>query len=408
MTLRSPIPTPTAQPSVESVNGADECEVSVSQIDKAGTYNLIHTLRLTNGAIIDGTLPGSGGLVINTTGSVIMEANTGFEANDDTGVGGAPNDDARPITINAGGSMSMAAGATILAENLTAGGDGGDITITVDGAFTMAATALISSSKGGGAGDTGVAGNITIHAIGDVDLAAGSSIIADGRGPAGAIDISGHNVNAAGLISSGLDRFPFTTTSKGGPISITAGCTLTIPGKVSSKGRDPGADLVSLQGCNVTISGLVESTGVGHALDTNTLCDDGGKPVDSTACVRVLAGGTLTITGEVSADLGLDGGDNQGLNWIDLFANGDILITGDGALPFTVHADGVGGTGGNGEEGGVVTVKSANGGRRARRRSRRRRRSPRRSRSPRRRPSRGRRPSRPPRLSPRRQRRRRR
>ncbi len=338
------------------VNGADECEVSVSQVGKAGTYNLIHTLRITNGAIIDATTPGTGGLIINTTGSIIMEANTGIEANDDTGT---PNDSARPIVLNAAGSMSMANPSTIVAENLTAGGDGGDISITVGGSFSMASGAVISSSKGGGAGDTGVAGDIKIHATGDVTIAAGSSVLADSKGSAGSIEISGHIVTVAGTVSSGYDRFGFTTLSKGGPISITATCSLSVPGKVSSKGQDPGADLVKLQGCDVSISGLVESTGVGHALDTDTLCDDNGKPVDATTCVEILAGGTLSITGEVNADDGGNGGDNQGLNWIDIFAALGITITGDAALPFTVHADGTGGTGGNGEEGGVVTIKSA-------------------------------------------------
>ena len=49
-------------------------------------------------------------------------------------------------------------------------------------------------------------------------------------------------------------------------------------------------------------------------------------------------------------------------SWIDLFARGDITINGkSGTAPFSVHANGLGGSGGDGEEGGIVTVKSTQG-----------------------------------------------
>ena len=53
----------------------------------------------------------------------------------------------------------------------------------------------------------------------------------------------------------------------------------------------------------------------------------------------------IGATGELNADLGL-GGDNAGISWIDLFARGDIAINGDSSAPFSVHANGLGGSGG--------------------------------------------------------------
>ena len=167
----------------------------------------------------------------------------------------------------------------------------------------------------------------------------------------------------------------------GGPIFITASCNLTVSdtGVVSSKGADPGADLVHLQGgCDVLINGLVESTGVGHAPPGNppNSCSNviphagsvrrnpatrPGKPFNSTACVEVWAGNSLIINrtigvgahnGEINADTGGSGG-AQGTSWIDLFARGDIKILNTTAL-WAVHANGKAGT----DNGGVVTVKS--------------------------------------------------
>ena len=105
----------------------------------------------------------------------------------------------------------------------------------------------------------------------------------------------------------------------GGPISVVAGCTLTVAGTVSSRGLDPGADLVHLEGCDVTISGLVESTGAGHGPPGGVHCRE--TPANATGCVEVWAHGTLTITGEINADLCCAGG-TDGTSWIDLFAAG--------------------------------------------------------------------------------------
>ena len=146
---------------------------------------------------------------------------------------------------------------------------------------------------------------------------------------------------------------------------MVAGCSLDVGGLVSSLGLDPGGDLVHLEGCDVTITGTVRSGGAGHAVPSNppNHCDGTfrpGKPANSTGCIEVWAHGNLLITGVLNADTGSAGG-NEGISWIDLFAKTNITINGSVGGPYAVHADGLGGTGGNGEEGGIVTVKALNG-----------------------------------------------
>ena len=140
-----------------------------------------------------------------------------------------------------------------------------------------------------------------------------------------------------------------------------------------ARGNDAGADLIHLEGgCHVVINGLVESTGGGHGIPNNPPNHCYGpvgnpsrpdKPQNSTACIEVWAGDSLVIgaTGEVNADLGLIGS-NQGISWIDLFARGDIAINGDGSASrsrCTPMASA--GSGADGEEGGIVTVKTTQG-----------------------------------------------
>src|SRR5207249_9416719 len=118
-------------------------------------------------------------------------------------------------------------------------------------------------------------------------------------------------------------------------------------------------------GCKVTIDGQVLSLGnTGHAIPNNPVnhCvppTRADKPANSTACVEVWSGGDLIITldGEVGADTGGSGG-NEGTSWIDAFARGNILIDGDAGKPFAIHANGLGGSGVSGENGGVVHVAS--------------------------------------------------
>ncbi len=86
-------------------------------------------------------------------------------------------------------------------------------------------------------------------------------------------------------------------------------------------------------------------------------------PANATGCVEVWAHGTLTITGEINADLCCAGG-TDGTSWIDLFAAGDIVIDRirlGQRSPYAVHANENTGTGGNGSMGGTVTVKSVSG-----------------------------------------------
>ena len=64
---------------------------------------------------------------------------------------------------------------------------------------------------------------------------------------------------------------------RGGPVSVAAGCTLAVAatGRVTSQGKDSGADLVHLQGgCDVLIEGKVESTGPGHIRPFENRCKD--------------------------------------------------------------------------------------------------------------------------------------
>ena len=279
----------------------------------------------------------------------------------------------RAGTIQLLASTDVAIGTT---GAVTANGNpcsGGNVTVTAGADVTLAPGALVSATQGvpsdpagsgAPAGTTG--GTIAITSGGDVSAAGGSTItVSAGRRPAGSIDIRAPNGTIAlngqvlsqqgGLFGTGGNQPP-----GGGPINVVAGCTLTVGGTVSSRGTDPGADLVHLEGCDVTISGLVESTGAGHAPPVGSHCRDAdGKPGNSTGCVEVVAHGTLTVTGEISADLCCSGG-TGGTSWIDLFAAGDVSII-RAALPYAVHANEETGTGGSGSQGGVVTVKSVSG-----------------------------------------------
>jgi hypothetical protein len=313
----------------------------------------------------DGSVNG----VLTVNGKLTIQNGGSITCND----GGVSGNSACPIKIVVGGNMEMQAGSAIYAENNNDGGNGGQITTEVGGNLTLRGTsgatpgAVISSSKTAGAGDTGVAGNISIKGTGAnsrITLETGSKVLANGPGDAGTITITaGHSIAIDGLVSSN------GSVGRGMPITIDAGCDLTISdtGTVSSRGKDPGADLVHLEGgCEVVIQGLVESTGPGHAPSTR-LCTPPthpDKPSFSTACVEVWAGNSLTINstgvhkGEVNADTGQSGG-ATGIGWIDLFARGDINIIGDSAIPFAVHANG--GIGVNTDNGGLVTVKSGEG-----------------------------------------------
>ncbi len=190
---------------------------------------------------------------------------------------------------------------------------------------------------------------------GDIVVENGAQILANALGEAGSIKMfAGKNATINGLVSSEGT----SSNGRGGPITIDACCDLVVgdTGKVTSRGRDPGADLVHLQACVVKIFGLVESTGPGHKLPLANLCNVNrpGKPANSAACVEIWAGTTLEIDstnghhGEVNADTAQSGG-IDGRSWIDLLANLAITIRGNGTAPaagnndtspaFAVHAN---------------------------------------------------------------------
>ncbi len=166
--------------------------------------------------------------------------------------------------------------------------------------------------------------------------------------------------NAGTILISGLVESVANATGGsgnipgGGPITIIAGCALTVDstGVVSSRGRDPGADLVHLEGCKVTVAGLVESTGTGHSFVNSppNSCSDiapgpGSPPrrnpatrpghpntliAHASACVEIW-GDTVEINslgtnrGEVHADVAFAGG-VQGRGWVEVFARNLISI----------------------------------------------------------------------------------
>ncbi len=398
------------------INISGECEITGLKT-KSGTFNLDETLHITATGKIDAS---GGGITLNITGDLLMDTGAVIEANDDAGAAcnsGPDHDNACPITIIATGTMEMQAGSSILAENNCAGGgpcgggSGGNITIKVGGDLILHGTipngplgALISSRKTTGAGDTGHGGDIFIEVgnvtvdtetflatcdeepKGDILLEKGSQILADANGEAGAIRMfAGHDITIRGTVSSR----GFTTLGRGGPITIDACCNILIDddGKVSSRGQDPGADLVHIEGCCVKIFGLVESTGPGHTVPSGTLTDTHrpdnlcagstvrpGKPLNSTACVEVWSGTDLEINstglhrGQINADTDFGGGTN-GIGWIDLLANHDIkILDGTGndsddphSVPIGVFAVHANQGSGDGCHGGLVNVQSKKG-----------------------------------------------
>src|SRR4029077_493448 len=113
--------------------------------------------------------------------------------------------------------------------------------------------------------------------------------------------------NTSGGGVSGSTQIP-----GGGPITVRTSCELNVsaPGVISSKGLDPGADLVHLEGCDVNIDGLVQSTGPGHVMPGNppNHCNLNHPPTNPTAtlptgtdtgCIEVWAEElTISNTGE--------------------------------------------------------------------------------------------------------------
>jgi hypothetical protein len=290
------------------------------------------------------------------------------------------------LTITIAGGLTMNVGSFISGDVNTASGIGANITINASGDVLLYGNgtggARITSNEGAGSCSGGKSGNITIIAGGNIATQDGSVISAgdlskslgNGFGPHcpggaivltagnGSIDVDGKVLSQSSLTGTGAVQRP-----GGGPITITAGCDLTVSntGIVSSRGLDPGADLVSLTGgCSVLIDGLVESTGPGHAVPNSppnhcaTGVYAGNKPSNSTACIQILSGGALTIdstpphTGEVNADTAQAGGHQ--IAWIDVFAAFGVAILGDSSGPYAIHANEFV----SNSDGGLITVKS--------------------------------------------------
>lgn len=358
-------------------NGACPISINVSgnmTIQSGGAIFAENRIIIGNGGDIDIAIGGD--LLLDgsgATGAKISSSNPTGAANGPRAAGN--------ITINVpSGKIDLNSGSAIAASTTYAGSPGGNINITAAGNIALhgdgANGAKITADQvAGSCTGSGHGGNVTLTSTGgNITTEQGSAITVNAKcsageikilAPLGAIDVDGLVESFSGLTGVGANQPP-----GGGPITIKAACILTISatGKVSSRGLDPGADLVHLEGCNVEVDGLVESTGSGHAIPNsppNHL--DGSnrpdKPSTSTGGVEIWAGGSLTIdslsaAGEINADIGITGGP-QGRGWIDLFARGDIRIIGDTTGAFAVHANG--GIQQNTDDGGLVTVKSKSG-----------------------------------------------
>lgn len=281
------------------------------------------------------------------------------------------------LEVQVAGDVIMDDGAKITGDTSAANGVGGTLLVTADGDVTLegsgATGALISMTQPAPSCSGGKGGMVDILSQGNIVVEAGAKILVDAKCSAGEVVMKAPKgkVTIDGLVSS-ESKLTGTGGSQrpgGGPITIVAGCDLLVgpTGTVSSKGRDPGADLVHLEGgCDVSILGLVQSTGQGHAVPNSPVnhCNAlhrPDKPSNSTACVEVWSGGTLTVnafdanSGQVNADTAQMGGHQ--IAWIDMFSSGNIKITGDVAAPYAVHANQTV----TNADGGIITVKSVNG-----------------------------------------------
>src|SRR5215475_3459654 len=361
-----------------AINGSGECEIS-SAVAKTGTYNLDETLHVTGTGRIDAsnashvgitlnicvapaTPSSSCDLILDTPNPLVTPPAIGggqIEADDVTG-----NDNASPIAIKVSRDILMGPSSAILADNTVSGGKGGTITITTGRNMTMNAGATISSTGTGSAGNS-PGGAIVINVgnypnfpgVGKFTMDATAQVLANSpQASAGSVAITaGAEMDIEGLVQSSSRlsaTTPATQAPGGGTLTLISGCKLTVgdTGKVSSEGKDPGADLVHLEGCDVTIYGIVQSIAVlagGHAfpvnppnhcnLDTTAHPTFGPQsppathPGRYTTCVEIW-GNMITIdsTGTHNGQVLANGvrTDTSGpmRSWIDLFAKSDINI----------------------------------------------------------------------------------
>ena len=382
------------------VAGAGECQITTTHA-VTGPVEVDRTLHIFGNGRIDA----SGGgitlsicvapapavstcdLILDTPAPVVVPPAIGggqIEANDILG-----NDNASNITINVSRDVLMHANSAILAENKVSGGSGGQIVITAGRNMSMNALSMVSVSGSGSSGNS-PAGAITItvgdvvgHTNGIFSMDPTSKVLANSSGAsAGAIAISaGLQMDVDGLVQSASTLSGTGANQKpgGGPITLVSGCKLVISdaGKVSSEGRDPGADLVHLEGCDVVIYGLVQSTapGAGHVLPNNPAnhcnLDPTAHPVGGAsgfdACVEIW-GNTVTIdnTGSHNGEVNADGIRSPMRAWIDIFARRDITIIADTVGKYAVHANACDGVNApnapcSNANGGLINVKSQGG-----------------------------------------------
>jgi uncharacterized repeat protein (TIGR01451 family) len=326
-------------------NVSGECQITSavvrSQATHGGAFTLNETLRITDtGSITVPPAAGGGALTLNITGGLIIDD-----------------------VSNAGGAGG------IIGDVTSASGTGATITVDVTGNIVLHGTgttgARITSNQSAGSCSGGKGGNISLTAGGSVITENGSAITSVGTcGKGEIVIVADTSITLGGrVLSKGT-----TTVGRGGPISVNAGCSLTVgnTATVMSKGQDPGADLVHLQaGCEVLVQGLVASTGPGHWKHPANQCSSPNrpdKPKNASACVEVWSGATLTVDattghfGQISADTAQSGGVNC-CGWVDLFAQGDITIKGNTTGVFAVHANEFM----TNAFGGIITIKSTGG-----------------------------------------------
>jgi hypothetical protein len=382
---------------------ATECQISGLET-QTGVFAFGKTLHVLAGGHIDAS---AGGITLNITGDLLMDNGGVIEADDDNVA--TPNTGASDITITASGNADLAAGSMISARNTIQGGSGGDISITITGDMAMHGTTgpldncrangtgdplvyatpslgAVITAKGSGSSGFSPAGNITIHVgfygvppTGTFTMERCSLVdVSSSLASAGEIEIiSGHSGDVDGLVLSESTvsggGSASTQVRGGGPITIKAGCDLTVSdtGVVSSKGQDPGADLVLLKACDVVIYGVVQSTTTaGHALpavppnkcNTDAAAHPLGAASGFTACVRIIGRNvTIDASGAHNGNVNVDGVRNPMKGWIDIFATKTLSIIGDPAPApkWAVSANGATGqSGASNSFGGLITIKN--------------------------------------------------
>jgi hypothetical protein len=345
---------------------AGECQVG-GEVFVSGTLNITQSLRVLSTGRISvppapvGNTPAS--LTINITGGLTLDAPTtaglgainGNALAEPTGASRASN-----ITITAGGSIWLRGGSSITANaNLSTcsgAGQAGDITlVSTGGDITLDPNARITSRS---------------------QCPTGEVIV---RAPSGDVRVDGTLSSTAGFSGGG-----FLTTPKGGPVTVVAGCALTVgaTGDVRSSGLNPGADRIHLEsGCDTLIQGHVRSDGgIQFPTAMPNKCVEGtraAKAPSPTACVEVWSAGKVTIVSPPDGAIFAESGQivsqtGTCCSWIDIFALGDIAVTGPALIPtdfpllpgldleaitYAINARQYAGN----ARGGIVTIKSVNG-----------------------------------------------